>query len=550
MYIDILEEFDKKTNTWKWTEEYRYLKGQPWDFGNRKYLEDVYKDTSKDLIFVKGRQVEASELSINKVLHFLTTHPHTKCLYTFPTKEKCMEFGGERFFEAFNQSSKLRDFLIDDGSVFTKKFKNGSYLYLKTASRGGDKARSIAGDLLVCDEYQDFDQSESALEEDYTPARDVLKSNLDHSEYKKTITLGTPKLLDSEFEHLWLSSTQHHWIVVCHHCQTHQKLTLDNIIDFDVAFEDGTKLKDIYFGCIKCKGLLDRSIGYWESQNEKSLLTGYHLSQLIVPWKTAQDILLDHGTKYHKGKKKRAFYNENLGLFYSGSAQPFNEQILELCYKTDETIWDGYKGSEGVYMGIDWGDSSTICIIHYDIEFDMPKILFAKKFNQGHLNDQWPEIAKYINQFNVKRVVADMGYGKSHNQELQRKFPGKVYQCIYVAGKSKTDTVVYDEKRLVVNVDRDLAIADLVGRAELGCDRPGGLTIPWDEKGRSILKEPFLKEMKNIIAKQINNRTTYERGGPDHFTHALLYAIVASRGKNVTTKHRVRTSTVRLGNRR
>lgn len=547
--FDLSDDLNEKINTWEWTETYRYIKGKPWSFGNRTYLKDIYNDTSRDTIFVKGRQVEASELSINKVLHFLTTHPYTKCLYTFPTKDLCEKFGGERFHEAFIQSPKLLETILDNGSVYTKKFRNHSYLYLQTASSGGDKARSISSDLLVCDEYQDFEGGD--IELDTTPARDALMENLSHSEYKKTITLGTPKLLDSHFEQIWKDSSQNFWHVICDNCKHIQTLSVSNIINFEKAFENDEP-NIVYYGCELCKTPLDRSVGFWKPTHpmEKWALTGYHLSQLLVPWIPAEEIMRKHGTKHLKGKVTsiRAFNNEVLGLFYSGSAQPFSESVLQMCYKPDETLWDAYFGADGTFMGVDWGDITTVCIIKYDSKLDLPQIVYAEKFKHPHLNDQWPEVAKLVKRFNVRRVVCDIGYGKSHNQELQRQFPGRVWHSNYTQSKIQSETYVFDQKDMKINVDRDNAIRDLAERAERGCHAPGGLIIPYDFKAASYLR-PFIDEMKRVVAQQQDNRTTYKRIGGDHFTHSLLYAIVAAKGESKTTKHRVRTSIVRSSRR-
>lgn len=548
MFKKILDEYNKKTDAYTWTEQFRYINGKPWNFGERTYLKQIYTDPSTDKIFLKGRQVEGSELSINTVLHFLTTHDFTRCLYTFPSTSLCDKFCNDRIKQAFLQSAKLNEFLMNPGSVKTKEFKNGSYLYLVTASSGGDKARSIPADLLICDEYQDFEYGSE--EDDSTPALDSLSSNLDASAHKRIIVLGTPKLPNTHFNELWDSSSQNIWKVVCQECHTHQEMSLENIIHLDKADVDPEWLYKTYFGCsnLKCSAPLDRSIGYWEPRNKKVIRSGYHIPQLIIPTKTSVDIVKAVGTKYHKGKTIRGLHNEVLGNFFAGSAIPFNDNVLQECFDTDQTVFQGCSDSEGTYLGVDWGDITTLCIIKYNRETDVVTIYAAKKLTDPHLNNHSIEIKNLIRPYQIRNTVVDIGYGKPQTQELMRMLPGRIWSCYSNVKVSQVEPYVFDKKTMKVQTDKSIMIGELVSRAELGCDRNGGLIIPYDDQAR-ILLQPYLKEMQNIIAKQENNRTRYEKnsGKGDHFALALCYAIIAAKGDSRPTKHGFKSTGVRLG---
>lgn len=540
-----MEETLLRTDLWYWTKQMRYIKGEKWSFEHngveRKYLKQIYRDTSKDLLIVKGRQVEFTEFATNRVLQFASTHKKTTSLYTFPSGDLCATFGNQRIKEALFDSPRLRDQLVDDGNTFTKTFKNGSYIYLRTAFGGGDKARSIAADALYMDEYQDFDsRSKSDV-----PARDVLMSNLDHSNYKFVTTFGTPKLRDSNFNHLWDSSTMNLWHVICVNCQHIQVLSVSNIINWEEAWETDNP-KHTYYGCVKCKTPLDRNNGFWKpTHHSKNITTSsYHVSQLLVPWKTSADILSAHGTRNNKGKSIRAFQNEVLGNFYSGSDQPFNEAVLERCYKTDETIWDA--SPETTYMGIDWGDISTICIIKYNVELDVGQIIYADKFGDQDALEQVRQIGDLVQRFHIGTIVADFGYGKVQNSELLKRFPGRVWANIY-SHTREPELHTWKPKDMQVVVDREQSINLLVDRAEKGCDAAGGLIIPRDHKAKTWMME-YLQEMRNVVAVQKDNRTQYSRlGSGDHFMHALIYALTAAKKQVAMSRHTPRAQGVHLG---
>lgn len=538
--LDNLEDLLVANDRWYWTEKNRYLKGQPWSFQGRPYLKEIYRTNKKNLVFVKGRQVEASELSINLTLHFLLTNPSTTALYTLPSTDLCQVFSGKRFEDAIVESIPIKKQLIGDGSVGHRKFKNGSHLYVRTSSSGGDKARSLDGDFLICDEYQDFD-ARGIIE---VPARDVLLSNLDHSSHKLNITFGTPKLSGTHFEELWDASSKKHWHITCDYCQFEQYMTLDNIINFDKGYENDD-FDIVFFGCKACQHPIDRTDGVWIPTNNKpSELEGFHISQLITPWKKAEDILRAHGTKHIKGKSKRGFFNEVLGYFYAGSDQPFNEENLVRCYRTDLGLLN--SSGDSCYMGVDWGDTSTVCIIEYNRETDSAKIVYAGKFSQKEHIEQANRIADLFPRYAIRNAVVDKGYGVAQWQEMLKRFPGRVYAATYSYDSKAQDSLLdWDHKECRVSIERDLAISALIDRVDRGCDENSGLIIPWNEEASHRLSEPFLREMKQVTAEVKNNRTQYGRfGSGDHFMHALLYAITAAQCDTARTS---KTKTVTIG---
>ena len=67
-----------------WTETRRILKGEPFQFTDRQYLMQVYRDDYPNIIIMKGRQVEMSEFSMNWLLRKLDQYPYTTGLHAFP----------------------------------------------------------------------------------------------------------------------------------------------------------------------------------------------------------------------------------------------------------------------------------------------------------------------------------------------------------------------------------------------------------------------------------------------------------------------------------
>lgn len=75
--IEVLAQVDPVS----FAEHTRILRGEPFSLKDRKYLHDIYRDESKKVILVKGRQVEGSETTLNLILGFLAK-THTLLPYT------------------------------------------------------------------------------------------------------------------------------------------------------------------------------------------------------------------------------------------------------------------------------------------------------------------------------------------------------------------------------------------------------------------------------------------------------------------------------------
>ena len=113
-----------------WTEHRRILKGQPFSFKNRDYLLQPYRDESKQILFMKGRQVEMSEFSMNWLLRKLDAHPYTAGLHAFPRSAQAQKFSKQRLTAAINDSEYIKKWYDERNSdLMMRKF---------THNQGGD----------------------------------------------------------------------------------------------------------------------------------------------------------------------------------------------------------------------------------------------------------------------------------------------------------------------------------------------------------------------------------------------------------------------------
>jgi hypothetical protein len=508
-----------------WTEKNRILKGKSFSFENRSYLHQIYRDEYRDIIVYKGRQVEMSEFSMNWLLNKLDKHAYTTGLHAFPRDGQCLKFSKQRLENAIKDSEYLSDWYSGNESEikmrkFVKKPEDGSKLmpynfYVFGATweskkdTVGDASRGTSLDFIVYDERQDHPND----------VETVLGEGASHSEFKQSLTLGTPKLPGTQFDMQWESSDKHHWHVICKHCKAQQVITMDNIMD--------SGEENYYYGCIKCREELDRSHGLWlpQSPQKRPQYRGYHINQLMVCWMSANDIMKKYQSKTYP---KRRFFNEVLGLAYGGDDVPITLPMMMACANNKEKIGtiDG-----AIYVGVDWGSSSYAVL--------------QSKTATGHrlvdcivVGDSDPrehprKIARFLKKYApyVKRVVCDAGPDITRFYNLRDELVSNgvtkdVWACYYANPPAKT-AINWNEKERNVTVGRSEYIEMIID--EISDEL---FIIPGEDKSLDKI-DMLIDHHTNIAA--VRNKTSsgmefiiYENTGPDHFLHAKLYSDVAS----------------------
>jgi phage terminase large subunit GpA-like protein len=132
----------------------------------------------------------------------------------------------------------------------------------------GDAARGTSLDFIVYGERQDHPDD----------VETVVVEGASHSEFKQTLTLGTPKLPGTQFDQQWESSDKHYWVVKCDHCGHEEAITMDNILD--------SGDEEFFYGCQYCKQPINRLNGRWVAMAPKRRpeYRGYHINQLMLSW--------------------------------------------------------------------------------------------------------------------------------------------------------------------------------------------------------------------------------------------------------------------------
>jgi hypothetical protein len=358
--------------------------------------------------------------------------------------------------------------------------------------------RNIPADFAAVDEMQDI-QSEAVP---------VLEECMSHSSYGLLVMVGTASIEGSAFCRLWRESDMKEW--------------------------DATRRE-------------------WIPQKpENTVYSGYHLDQRMAPWIIKLPAEHPNSLAAKKGRySDRRFMNEVLGVFYRGLAKPLIPDDLLACTDPEYGVMARLDAPYVSYAGVDWGGgvhAFTVIWIMARDELGRWRVIYVRKFSEGDPMKQVAEIGTFITQFNVKRVVADIGYGVVQVSELQKQFGDRVYGCQYIRNPAvHLQRVERDEfgkriAQLLVQADRSFWIEKAVHsikRYNKKGEPIPDLVIPWNERARRELEwiiDHFtcieMEEQETVSGKKYHHYT-HPEGTADDALHAYIYAMMAENIENL-----------------
>lgn len=236
--------------------------------------------------------------------------------------------------------------------------------------------------------------------------------------------------------------------------------------------------------------------------------SGWHASQMMCPWISAGAVLDSFDDP---NKDEQYFWNYVLGLPYVGSENKIlTEVVLRNC-----TTQVNDQGPT-VVIGVDTG-----LPVHY-VLMNKNGVFFAAKRTPEQ--DPYGEFERLLNRFERSVLVADQGGDLIGIRQLQQKFPGRVFLCHYRKDRRSQQIVKWGEDKEVgsVIVDRNRMLQLIVEQLrDQGRIRLNGSTDDWKE-----LAGHFSNIYRVAKPTPFGIEYSWERNGPDHYAHALLYAMV------------------------
>jgi hypothetical protein len=457
----------------------------------------VYDLKSPLMLLKCARQVAKSTTLCNLMLTESMVHEAYRTLYVSPSSMQTRQFSNEKLTPTMNDSDIVQDHFVDRNcisQVYEKTMLNGSHIFLRYAFLSADRARGIPADRLFLDEIQDI------LKDNVK----VIAECLSFSDYGYELYAGTPKTMDNTIEEYWKWSTQMEWVVPCQrHTPVHWNvLSVENI---------GRK----HLICDKCGEQIFPESGQWVVTNPGGEYVGFHVTQLMVPWKQDAERWRKEIIWKYENWPTAVFYNEVLGDSHDQASKPITQsELMQCCWpinKQDPIKSEHlYLAPEGTmagrenYAGVDWGEgrsegkmvegkkrhaSFTVLTIGTFVSEQIFWPFFIKRYEGREIDPEFikKDITQLCFKFGVNCIGCDWGHGWGMNSHLiNRLGRDKVMEFQYVA--KLRQRIKWDKLAFNFKVNRSLVMAEFI----TACKEQNLLLPVWEEF------EKFAKDILGI----------------------------------------------------
>lgn len=475
--------------------------GIPLDFTKRKFLWDIYNDLSPNQVLLKPPQIGATVMNTIKSL-YVAKKLGRQIIYTLPTQGDVQDMVGGSINRIIAQNPVLLDWVRDHDTVEQKSVGDSIIFYRGTFT--AKQAMMVPSGLNIHDEV---DASDAQIITQYETR---LQAQEDGG---WRWYFSHPSLAGHGVDVYWQQSDKKEWHIRCPHCNEVQYMQWPYNVDIETAT----------YICANCKRPLPdntRINGEWVP-TAKGTFSGYHVSQLMLYNKTAEDIVKAYNDPL---KDKQYFYNYVLGLPYIGSEDKIEPSVvLKNCVDitNDQT--------KRVVIGMDTGHGIHFTVMNRDgvFYYGNAKEITASK-------DPYDVIEGFLKRWPKSIVVSDQGGDLIGVRKLQAKYPGRVFLCFYRKDRKTVDLVEWgtDTEYGKVMVDRNRMMQLVVEQMrDVGRIRLNGTVDEWGEfashfgniyREQVVVKDSKEKDNRNLYS----NEFVWKRNGPDHYCHALLYAMV------------------------
>lgn len=468
-------------------------KGEPFDFKDRPWLLDILTDHTPDIVVVACAQVGKTVSFLLKIL-FALKHLGLQVIYTMPSDDDVRETVASKVNKII-QANRHEFGGMDSDSIERKEI-NGRFVFFKgTISKTA--AISTTADLLVHDELSRSDQN----------AITTYKSRTKASQYKGRWLFSNPGTERDELDLAWSKSDQKEWIITCPHCKGEHYLSFPESIDQE----------NKCYICRECKKPIGDNVrrkGKWVAQRPDSKISGYHISHLMCPWISVEEIIAD-------SQGDPAYFNNFvLGKAYSpGDVSITKTTLLDIW--TPKDLDSGNR-----YIGVDVGN-----IKHYTI-FSDKGIIKVGRFSQwSELDDllgYWKPVSGVIDAMPdntaARHYVATYPYMRMSYFQENSNNPQTI---VWWGKQGENDTpankggVVYSHRDRVL----DQMFTEMIEAKWL-------IGVSSDADFRL-----FVKHFETLRREKVTNNKGIERyiwastTGEDHFVFSTLYGYLARLGQ-------------------
>ena len=316
----------------QWADENRRLSSEAsaepgrWKTSRAPYqreILDAVNDASCEMVVVmSSAQVGKTELLLNTIGYFADYDP-APILLLQPTLEMAQAFSKDRLAPMVRDTPALKNKIADSkardsgNTILHKSFPGGHITMAGANSPASLASRPIR--ILLADEVDRFPVSAGTEGDPFNLAKKRTTTFWN----KKILAVSTPTVKGaSRIEQLYADSSQEQYQLPCPECRHYQPLTWAQI-DFETA----------HHACNQCGVLSDQhkwlsGIGLWSSQQDHPTCRGFHLNELVSPWRQWSQIIADFKEAKKTPDTLKVWVNTSLGETWEEEGDGVEHHVL------------------------------------------------------------------------------------------------------------------------------------------------------------------------------------------------------------------------------
>lgn len=494
------------------------------------FLEALYDDQAEEIAVQKPSQAGVSTWAILTEIH-AARYWGINQIHTLPTADAVTKFVPSKVNEMLKRNASLRAGMPakDVDAVAQKQFGAG-FLYFKGTKSESDSL------MLTSDRntYDELDKSEMSQIGIYD-SRMEGEASMRHKRW-----ISTPTVPNYGINKVIQDSDQKHWRFNCGHKGCGQEQHME--------WPANVSIERKVYVCSKCGGDLDMKwvrpkseknpagTGRWKAKYPGRKRSGYIISQMIIPWISAADLVAYHNDAT-AGKNEATmdyFFNHKLGLPYVSSSNRIAKDIILRNLTSKDHI------ELNSCMGVDVQERELY--LHIGTEegiFVIARVRDTEEYLESHGKrgkSKWDRWAELMEAYDVRYCVIDGGYKPQDSIEAAKRFPGRVWVNWYKDDPKKAKVIRWaddeftgeqkdfeEEIRVLTERDRviDLLLEDLKhGRIRF-------FYGPHDEAVKMLIEHVETTYARTVTDRLGIASREWVSTGKDDLLHALIYFKIA-----------------------
>jgi len=512
---------------------------RPIDLFRFYYLYDIYEDKSKKIAVIKSAQSGISTWAILRALH-AGRYQGINQIHTLPTGGDATTFVQSKVNEIIKNNACLSTKMSkeDSDSVGQKQMGKGFLFYRGT--KGKSSGIMITSDSNTYDEYDFSDHDNLGNFESRLEGADSLKMEA---------WISTPTYDKYGIAEKFEDSDQKYMRFNCPKCGKRQHMDWDKSVDqeneryrcWECDHTIDNKMFPIWYALSDKGDEFEHIDMRWEARYPDREISGYWINQMMLPWKSPQELLKEYRDLKKEGQME-FFYNFKLGMPYQNVDSKVTAGLFYKNLTDKETV------ELKSVMGIDVQGNELYCIIgNQDGIYAITKCVDEVNGLGKVIKGKWDRASELMDVYDVDVCIVDATYKPNDVLAFANRHPHRVFMNWYQPSSKGGDIFRFNDEtnftdkgektfaeQIKVLTDRERAIDMLLHLLD---DRQIPIMYIKDDPA---FKE-MIKHAETMYARVIENKDGTQRRewantGKNDYFHALIYWLVGMVKKDLFKK--------------